>query len=885
MDSIPDLQEMRELMQFVRQFRQQGQQSVTPGSTPAVSIAPPTTPANPPPSNPQTPVAQTGENERQVPETPIIHRYQPQRAAPLPLTAPASYQPFLGMATLAPSASTLNTGHANQQRMTSASTVLPRGPSLVRRRARTAARHPPSLVRRPGVDQCFVEDAAVPTIRVTALVYPPHDPEAHDQDYFVFRLLASDFIDQLDAHDLVYRYELPLTTRVNELLQTVVDAMTASRSGYIFHAARRAHAATPITTLQPLALISKGRVYNNQVRARVQPILPDMTVGNLAADRNRFAGDVCFADGRFIIRLAVMAFPLISVENGRRHTCISSRIYSLFPRDADGMGPDLEDTSGGESTEDDEVARQLWPVPQTTRATVQTAGPSNARATRPTVPTPRVTPPLVPTRPVTPFDIFTPMPLPPAIWDENSSFVTTPSGAYSDHLFLQTVFQAATRGVNPRPSPLRVRGRDLDAAADHFSQLLDIAGENDDYTDILVSDRAFGLSRDIAVGEGLEREVMWTVLRRFLMKETTWFHKGAGECLTLRTLFPASIPVPRQRLVEAKRLGAICGLLMVFGQFPAPISPAIFQYIVHGGNFHSLHEGFVGEWWPGLRAALLQLIAMGPEQDLTELQSHLITWLDAEVSTYQDRDLVTHQALGVVMLFKPTLADTTFDHPVLKAFAGGLLLPCRNGWDFGQAIRDFEGGSDTFFSLIATTRITSADSIVPHLESVGPVTLPQYVALLQDVTGDVTITFDMVMERFLRGTGTPCPIQFHAARGAFHPMIDLSRIDSPAFRPQVLVWAATGSPFIDPTQGRIFLGPIATDDPGYATPQTREAHIAAGTCVFRTCLRTARYPVEHVLHLAAGRYAPESEPADFQEAFDFWFLRQALLAIGRHSMF
>lgn len=44
------------------------------------------------------------------------------------------------------------------------------------------------------------------------------------------------------------------------------------------------------------------------------------------------------------------------------------------------------------------------------------------------------------------------------------------------------------------------------------------------------------------------------------------------------------------------------------------------------------------------------------------------------------------------------------------------------------------------------------------------------------------------------------------------------------------------------------------------------------------------YPVEYVLHLAQAPDRPESEPTDFQEAFDFWFLTQCLLAIGRHNM-
>jgi hypothetical protein len=95
--------------------------------------------------------------------------------------------------------------------------------------------------------------------------------------------------------------------------------------------------------------------------------------------------------------------------------------------------------------------------------------------------------------------------------------------------------------------------------------------------------------------------------------------------------------------------------------------------------------------------------------------------------------------------------------------------------------------------------------VLPHIQAIVPPMLSTYIGTLRDYTGDITLTFAMLVERFLRGTGTPCPVQFQAARGTFHPIIDLSRIDTPGFRPQVLVWAATGSPFIDPTLGRIFV--------------------------------------------------------------------------------
>lgn len=124
---------------------------------------------------------------------------------------------------------------------------------------------------------------------------------------------------------------------------------------------------------------------------------------------------------------------------------------------------------------------------------------------------------------------------------------------------------------------------------------------------------------------------------------------------------------------------------------------------------------------------------------------------------------------------------------------------------FNQAIKNFAGGSDTFFSMVMTSAISSADSLLPHLEIAVPPGLPTYLSALRAATGDITLTFDMLVERFLRGRGTPCPLLFAEAKSAFHPIIDLERIDTAGFRARALAWAATGSPYVDPAEGRIIV--------------------------------------------------------------------------------
>jgi hypothetical protein len=194
-------------------------------------------------------------------------------------------------------------------------------------------------------------------------------------------MLHADFIEKLGEYDLVYRYTLRLDSSVNELLRRVVGDMAASPSAFTFPVARRASSAasTAITTVQLLGLVDRGRPHKTfGVHLRVEPHTLDMTIEDLAYDPNHFAGRNSIRDGQFIIRLgtslsyslllssllfplAVMGETLLGRRGGRRHGCISTHIYSLFPEDGNSMAEDNNATSGGESEEEEqEVRRLLW---------------------------------------------------------------------------------------------------------------------------------------------------------------------------------------------------------------------------------------------------------------------------------------------------------------------------------------------------------------------------------------------------------------------------------------------------------------------------------------------------------------------------------------------
>jgi hypothetical protein len=98
-------------------------------------------------------------------------------------STPSSFQPFLGISSLGVG---FAAGHANQARLASAATTLPRQPTLSRRTSRSAstrtrgpAIQPPAIPVElaPGsalhLRSCFVSGTPEPVVRLTVKIYPP----------------------------------------------------------------------------------------------------------------------------------------------------------------------------------------------------------------------------------------------------------------------------------------------------------------------------------------------------------------------------------------------------------------------------------------------------------------------------------------------------------------------------------------------------------------------------------------------------------------------------------------------------------------------------------------------------------------------------------------
>jgi hypothetical protein len=70
---------------------------------------------------------------------------------------------------------------------------------------------------------------------------------------------------------------------------------------------------------------------------------------------------------------------------------------------------------------------------------------------------------------------------------------------------------------------------------------------------------------------------------------------------------------------------------------------------------------------------------------------------------------------------------------------------------------------------------------------------------IRAAVGNPTLTYETLFTDFLKGHGIPCPTHFTDAAGTFSNIIDLSQVDSPAFRCRMFNLAATGSPLLDVT--------------------------------------------------------------------------------------
>ena len=91
------------------------------------------------------------------------------------------------------------------------------------------------------------------------------------------------------------------------------------------------------------------------------------------------------------------------------------------------------------------------------------------------------------------------------------------------------------------------------------------------------------------------------------------------------------LSVSPARKLATKQFGAVTALLLIYGQTPRPLSPAVMLFIIYNFDFHCLTPGFVGEWFSDLRVLLSNWLEIGPDGDPEPFASHFATYHDTQV--------------------------------------------------------------------------------------------------------------------------------------------------------------------------------------------------------------------------------------------------------------
>ena len=293
----------------------------------------------PPPTQPfllQQPETQVQSQPSMIQPPPVSQLYRSIR--PHQLGHPAattscpgtSFNPFFGGAALS-----LPTAHANQARLASALSSIPRNPSLPRRGRRGPAQHPPALPssRKVSINNCLSQDASGShSLRIIVKVIPPpvsnsspsiigysdlllffkHETRFQYQLYPELRDSVNMFLQQ---YHLFYQYNLSLDTSVLMLLDNVSQSMQGSPMQYTFRrvvpsAFIAAHEATP---LMLLSLVAQGipRASDGVIRLRGMPVSPSLTLGSIAAERTTYASPLCIEDDSLVLHIGLLFFFML----------------------------------------------------------------------------------------------------------------------------------------------------------------------------------------------------------------------------------------------------------------------------------------------------------------------------------------------------------------------------------------------------------------------------------------------------------------------------------------------------------------------------------------------------------------------------------------------
>ncbi|KAJ7199940.1 hypothetical protein GGX14DRAFT_572373 [Mycena pura] len=549
-------------------------------------------------------------------------------------------------------------------------------------------------------------------------------------------------------------------------------------------------------------------------------------------------------------------------------------------------------SSAGTSSASSLPAPSNRPLPRRTRAPVSSASISSAGA----LPAPSI--PTVPISVAPQIVTQTPTTL---AWP-TSTFIPEP-GPYGD-LFDRPDVSAAVYQTAGDEGSLDFEAGSIDDLALLFVQAVRSASLNGDFSRMLRQHRRFRVLKPdgtiSSFGSGVERETIVTALNLFLNNPARWGLPADEDRLSLAISMPLRLAstVSPGRLQELRVFGALIALSLISSKPAGVMSPALFQYALNRCNLDALTPSFVASWHPGLERAVRELQAIGPDGNLELFRELIISKLNVQVhnlfnfltlvitsshlaqpATLSYRDQNQHNMLVTQMVHTSILGPDLHGHPETEAFCSGLELSCANGFSFAKLARSYPGGTEFYLAHVWTSFISTFQSLKPHLL----VTVPTSTKVVQHFgAASSSLNPEAIFHGFLQRTGIPCPVALlESAKAHFHPDVvgQLCDIYSPAFRPRMLCWASTGSPFLDPDAGQtesIQIDFVLPGDLNYCDDAAASTvHMQQGTISFRSCSQVTRIPMSKLVELHQIIY-PTPDIATFDAAVDTWFLFQVL---------
>ncbi|RXW13150.1 hypothetical protein EST38_g12703 [Candolleomyces aberdarensis] len=248
------------------------------------------------------------------------------------------------------------------------------------------------------------------------------------------------------------------------------------------------------------------------------------------------------------------------------------------------------------------------------------------------------------------------------------------------------------------------------------------------------------------------------------------------------------------------------------------------------------------------------------------------------VSIYAERDEASHKQLASEMLYRAVLGPSPPSHEEFKSFSRGFSLRCPDrNFNFIQVLKEVEGGSDVFLSLVWASQV-GPERLIEHTD----VVFTQAFNVQLSERGVVDSPRDL-FEKFVAGRGIPNQQDLDNIIGNLSPLVDLNQSSSSTWRARMLTLAATGHPFLE--EGSDQVNVQFVDDQHPAVSGTYRPSFQAGTVTLRTCARQIMLPSIFILSMAQEHQNQHEEVPLFQEVFDQWLIVQLLTAIGGHSIF